>query len=385
MRVMHVISGLATGGAELMLVKLLRSTGSRTTGFDPVVVSVQGAGPVARQLEEIGVPIEAVGLRTPASVPAALARLAGVARRHQPDLIQGWMYHGNAAALVIRALGRGRPPVLWNIRQSIDALGEEKRATAFLIRRGVPLSRRTVGIIYNSHHSAQQHEALGYAADRRHIIANGFETDRFAPSPALRAQVRTELGIGDDAPLVGLLARYHPMKDHATFLAAAARLAAVRPDVRFVLAGHGVDFGNPELSRCIDELALRDHVFLLGERADTPALHAALDIATSSSRSEGFPNVLGEAMACGVPCVATDVGDSRWVVGDCGLMVPPREPAALAAAWRTLLERSAQERRRLGKAGRTRIREHFSIDRVAAAYAALYESTVARVAASSSG
>jgi glycosyltransferase involved in cell wall biosynthesis len=380
---MHVISGLATGGAELMLVKLLTSLDGSITAFDPVVLSVQGKGPVARQLEEVGVPIETIGLRAPASVPAALIRLARVARRYQPDLIQGWMYHGNTAALLVRAIGEARPPVLWNIRQSIDSVGEEKRVTAFLIRRGVFLSRRTAGIIYNSHNSAKQHEALGYAADRRHIIANGFDTDRFAPSPALRSRVRKELGIGDQVPLVGLLARYHPMKDQATFLAAAARLTVDRPEVRFLLAGRGVDFSNPELASRIDEHALRDRVFLLGERTDMPALHVALDIATSSSsRNEGFPNVLGEAMSCSVPCVATDVGDSRWVVGDCGVIVPPRDADAMAAAWRTLLDTGA-ERRRLGDAARSRIREHFSIDRVAAEYAALYHSTVERAVASS--
>lgn len=377
-RVMHVISGLSTGGAETMLVKLL-STLDRSR-FEPVVVSLQGRGTMGSRLEAAGIDVETIGLRTATDLPAALWRLARAARRYEPDLIQGWMYHGNVAALLAAAAASRRSPVIWNIRQSITSLNAEKPATAFVIRRGARMSGRAAAIVYNSRNSARQHEDIGYRADRRHIIPNGFDCDRFAPSPELRHRFRSELGVADDVPLIGLLARYHPVKDHANFLAAGARLAADTPRARFVLAGHGVDPDNAALMKLVDELGLRDRVHLLGERADTNALLAALDIATSSSRDEAFPNVLGEAMACGVACVATDVGDCRVVLGDSGIVVPPRDAAALAAAWRALLEGGAEERRRLGSGARDRVLEHYSIERVAEAYAALYGQTLAAAA-----
>lgn len=356
----------------MMLVKLLSSMDRAR--FDPVVVSLQGHGPVSRMLYELDVEVVPIGLRRAADLPSSLWRLTHLGRRYDPDLIQGWMYHGNIASHLVKGMSGRRPPVIWNIRQSIDSMPDEKRATAFLIRRGARLSRRAAAIIYNSHHSARQHAALGYAADLHVVIPNGFDCSRFVPSDEARRRIRSELGVDDDVPVIGLLARYHPMKDHASFLAAAALLNTARPDARYVLAGRGVNWENRELSQLVDHLALRDRVFLLGERSDTPVVLAGLDVATlSSSRNEGFPNVIGEAMACGVPCVATDVGDSSWVVGEVGTVVPARNPRALSDAWRGLLEMDARLRRRAGMAARARIEEEFSIKRVAQTYAQLYE------------
>ena len=180
--------------------------------------------------------------------------------------------------------------------------------------------------------------------------------------------------------LIGLVARFDPMKDHGNFFRGARHLlneAEEKDNLHFVLAGRGIDAANAALKDFISEYGLENRTHLLGERTDIPFVTSALDIATSSSTGEGFPNAVGEAMACGVPCVVTDVGDSAWIVGDTGRIVPPREPTALAEAWGELICMEDERRRSLGEAARRRIIENFSIDTVVRQYEAVYEGLAA--------
>lgn len=375
MRVLHLITDLTTGGAEMMLYKLV--SGLDRDRFDSAVVSLRGRGTMGARIEAAGVPVHAIGFMTPASAPAALARLHRVVRRVKPDAIQGWMPHGNLFAALAGA-AFPRTPVLWNVRCSIDDLAKEKAGTRAAIRAGTVLSGRARRIVYNSRVAAEQHEALGYPAAKRCLLPNGFDCDRFRPSPEARAAVRAELGLAESDVVIGQVGRLHPMKGHGTFLRAAGALAARHPSVRFVLAGRGVVPQDAELAALVRDNGLQGRVQLLGEREDTFRLYPALDVATlASSWGEGFPNVVGEAMACGVPCVVTDVGDSAWVVGGHGVVVPPDQPAALAAGWATLVEAGAEGRARLGERARERVVEHFSLERVVAQYEELYHSLAA--------
>jgi glycosyltransferase involved in cell wall biosynthesis len=236
------------------------------------------------------------------------------------------------------------------------------------------LSRRLPArIVCCSNHARDRYAAHGFEPGKMTVIPNGFDTDVFRPDPPARWAIRRELSIDPAAPVIGLVARYDPLKDHETFLRAAALLAARQPEVRFLLCGDRVDRGNTALSNRVDELGLAPRCHLLGPKRDVARIYAALDVATSSSISEAFPLVLGEAMACGVPCVATDVGDSALIVGPAGRIVPPRNPDALAAAWAELLDLGAAARAGLGAAGRARVRELFDLDSVTRRYEALYE------------
>jgi glycosyltransferase involved in cell wall biosynthesis len=210
------------------------------------------------------------------------------------------------------------------------------------------------------------------------LIPNGFDPVAFRPDPDARTALRAELRLSTDAPLIGVVARYDRQKDHQTFVAAAARLHARLPNVHFVLCGNGVDQANVELMGWINAAGLSHVCHLLGERNDVARVTAALDLATlSSAYGEGFPNVLGEAMACEVPCVATDVGDSAHVVGDAGRIVPAGDADALARAWGDLLTAGKDELKTLGQRARRRILENFSISRVTHSYEAAYRSVVA--------
>jgi glycosyltransferase involved in cell wall biosynthesis len=172
--------------------------------------------------------------------------------------------------------------------------------------------------------------------------------------------------------VIGIAARFHPHKDHRNFTWAAARLQQQMPSVHFLLCGLDITWENSQLAGWINAAGIRDCCHLLGVREDMSRLFAGMDIATTASRTEAFPIVIGEAMACGTPCVVTDVGDSAMIVGDTGIVVPPGDPSALAEAWRKLIEAGQEVRRRLGIAARNRIREHFALPAVVERYQAIY-------------
>src|SRR5713226_2545333 len=376
-RLVHVINDVSIGGAEMMLYKLLSQMNRER--FDPIVVALRNRGQLHRRIEALDVPVYNVAMRLPVPTPTSFWRLIRLMRRLKPDLIQGWMYHGSLAAQVGGAFAGRSVPVVWNIRQSLSVLNYEKRATAAIIRFLAHLSKRPAKIIYNSRIAAAQHGAIGYELENSLVIPNGFVTDLFTPSQEARSSVRVELGIPDETLLIGRVSRYHPAKDHANFLQAAALLLRTHPDVQFVLCGDGVNWVNPSLCRLIDDLKLTERVHLLDQRQDMPRLTAALDIATSSSCGvESFPNVIGEAMSCGVPCVVTDVSDLLWIVGETGRVVPPRNAQALASAMQELVELGSEGREKLGRSARERVLKHFPLKDIDSLYEALYEEVLGR-------
>lgn len=370
MRVAHVVPALATGGAQMMLAKLLER------GEDPteqLVVALRPGGGLWGRVEATGARVAHLGLAAGQASPVALLRLAHLLRSWRPDLVHGWMYHGNLAAQLAAALVNWRLPVIWNIRHSLHDLAAEKPATRRVIRIGAPLSRRVGAVVYNSAISARQHRAHGYAASAE-VIPNGFDVERFRPDARRRAKIRAELGLDETVILVGMIARDHPMKDHATLIEAIAAPTARGIGLQLVLAGEGVDASNQRLMALVHRMGIDRRVHLLGERADMPDLMAALDVAVlSSAWGEGFPNVLGEAMACAVPCVATDIGDCRTILAGHGSVVPARDPAALAAAIDGFAMLPAHRRAEVGAAARRRVVTEYSLSAIAERYGNLYQ------------
>lgn len=376
-KLLHVINDLSVGGAEMMLYKFL--SGADTGHFSPAIVSLGRRSTLDERVEALGVPVHNIGMRpTRPPAPAELLRLASVVRAIGPDLIHGWMYHSCLAAEIAHATSARRAPTVWSLHSCNDDLTREKRITASIIRLCGRLSRRPSRIIYVSEESRRRHETMGYSAERASVIPNGFDTTRFAPSSETRAAVRASLRVSEDHLLIGHVGRYHPMKDHINFLRAAGLLSQEYHAARFLLVGREVDEGNAALRELISRLGLEGRTHLLGERDDVHRLIAASDVCTlSSSYGESFPLVVGEAMASGVPCVVTDVGDSGALVGATGLVVPPQNSEALAEAWRELIRLGPPGRLRLGEAARERIRENFHLASVIARYEALYREVLA--------
>ena len=370
MRIAHVMPALVTGGAQMMLVKLLEA---EAEGASQLVVALRPGGGLWDRVAATGARVEHLGLAPGQLSPAALLRLARLLRAWRPDIVHGWMYHGNLAALPAAGLAHWRTPVIWNIRHSLHDLAAEKPGTRRVIRLGGPLSRLATEIVYNSAQSAQQHRAHGYARTAE-VIPNGFDTQRFRPDPAARAAIRAELGLAEGALVVGLVARDHAMKDHGALLAAAGSLADEGVALELVLAGEGIGPDNARLVGLIRSAGLGGRVHLLGERTDMPAIYAALDVAVlCSAWGEGFPNAIGEAMSCGVPCVATDVGDCRMILAGHGEIIAPRDAPALAAALKRLVQLPPERRREIGQSARRRIAAEFSLPAVAARYRRLYQ------------
>src|SRR5215468_2095092 len=340
-RIMHLVTELTVGGAQSMLQKLLST---QSSDFESLVVTLADGGTLAPAITALGVPVYSLGLYRNLPNPLRILRLRSIARRFAPHLIQGWLYHGNLAANLAAWPVEPRPAVLWNIRQALEDVTVDRWLTRRVIRAGALLSRTPDTIIYNSSSGAQQHEAIGYHAARREIIPNGFDCLSFRPDEQARLRFRAELGVSSDALLIGLVARLHPVKGQDTFLVAAGLVARQCRETCFVLIGPGVN-QDPMLQRIVAEQQLQGRVFPLGPRTDIPSITAGLDIACSASSNEGFSNSIGEAMACSIPCVVTDVGDSAHLVADTGVVVPPRDPAALARGIIGLLQMGADGRR----------------------------------------
>jgi glycosyltransferase involved in cell wall biosynthesis len=370
LRVAHVITDLGSGGAQAMLHKLVLAT--RNEGLRHQVVSLIDGGAFGPMLRDAGIEVTSLGMRRGMPDPSALWRLARWIRREQPDVIQSWMYHANLLA-GLAAAASGRIPVVWGIRHADVARESSKRLThwtrALCGRLSGVLPTR---IVCCGDAALRSHVDSGYRADRMLVIPNGFQLEHFARNPDAGARVRHELSIPEGAFVIGVLGRFHADKDHRNFLSAAGAVARVHRGSFFVLAGDGIDWANGTLQAWIDEFHIRDRIRLLGLRSDVSSLLSAMDLLALSSRTEAFPNVLGEAMSCGVPCIATDCGDCREIVGPAGRIVPPRDSAALANGILELLGLSARERAALGAAGLERVRERYDIRAVARRYVELY-------------
>jgi glycosyltransferase involved in cell wall biosynthesis len=373
-RVLHVITGLQLGGAERMLVALATA---RHPALEHRVVSLLGGGAFAEPLRAAGVPLLELGMSRRWPGPGGPARLAAAIRRLRPDIVQGWLYHGDLAALAGLALSglRRRTALLWGLQCSDLALARYHVRLRLAARTWIALSFHPDAILSNSVAGAAVHRARGGRPRRCEIVPPGIDVARFRPDPAARAEVRAELGVAPEAPLLVQAARFDPMKDHATALAALARL----PGAWLVAAGTGTE-----------RLPAAPRLIRLGERRDMERILAAGDLGISSSAfGEGFCNALAEGMAAGLPAVATAVGDARLMIGETGRVVPVGDAAALAAAAAALLDEPAEVRRARATAARARIVERFAlgamVDRFAELYGALARSTsaAARVTAAS--
>ncbi|MCT7968521.1 glycosyltransferase [Laspinema sp. D1] len=377
-KIVHVTTDLAAHGAQMVLYRLLSRLNRDC--YESVVISLMEGGQLLEEIESLGVSVYTIGIKNGIPTPAQTYLLIKTLSQLEADLIQGWMYHGNLAAQVSNFFVSRNIPVVLNIHNCLYSLEYEKKMTGYVIQLSAFLSRWATAIIFVSEISKHQHEQLGYLPPNTIVIPNGIDTCQFVPSQKARSAIRTELGLSNHSLLIGLIARFHPMKDHETFLKAASLLLEQIPglDIHFVLAGKGVNWENTYLSKSITQLNLTKRTHLLGERNDIPSLNAALDIASLSSYSEAFPNVIAEAMCCGIPCVATDVGDSAYLINQTGYLVPPRNPLALANAWKEVIDLGQEGRIALGNLARDRIIHKFSLDHFIVQYDTFYQTILSK-------
>jgi len=336
--------------------------------FSSSVISLTDRGQLSEQIESSGVTVHTLGMKRGRPDILALPRLIRLFKTLNPTIVQSWLYHADLLSTLAVKFS-GSPILVWNVRCSDMDFKCYPPLTRWVQRVLAQCSATPAAVIVNSEAGKQQHEQLGYRPRRWDVIPNGFDTERFHPDTSLRLSLRREWNDPEDAVVVALVARVDPMKDHAAFLEAAQEVSKTRQNVRFLLIGKDTQ----TLAPAIAAKGLTGQVRLLGYRSDVECLLPGVDVlCLSSAFGEGFPNVLGEAMACGIPCVSTDVGDARSIVVDTGLIVPARDPAALAQAIIDLIDRGPAAREHLGRAARARIESEYSLPRIVDRYSTLY-------------
>ena len=363
-----------------MLQKLV--LGMDRSRFVNHVMCLSKPGRIGEELTGRGIPVYYLDLRkSPLSI-LRLAMLYRLLRVFRPDVLQTWLYHADLLGLIFGKLA-GVKKICWNIRCSYIDFEKYRTTTKWTVWLCAHLSFLPHTIIANSGAGVRHHIGLGYKAKRWKVIPNGFDLSRFNPDQNAKSRLVEALclnGGGENRHIeqgfdrlffIGFIARYDPMKDHPTFIDAALLLIDRGKNVHFILAGKGITWENRALTGKIP-YHFKKRFHLLGERSDVERILPALDIACCISLGEGFSNVIGEAMASGVPCVVTEVGDSAEVVGDTGRVVPVRDAEALAHAWEEELDQGREMRRGQAKAARKRVEDRYDIRRITKRYEHLY-------------
>ena len=370
MIILHVITGLNDGGAEGVLYRLCKHDKKNRH----VVVSLSGPGKYGPKLRDAGSAVYALCMRRGRPSLAAFFKLISIIRDQQPDIVQTWMYHADLlGGLAARLLGIRS--VVWNIRQSEFSSKKANKLTVFMSKiLAISSYWMPARIVVCSQQAMATHKKLGYNEAKMRFIPNGYNLSDFKVDIVADQSLRATLVPVPNVTLLGMIARYDPMKDHSNLLNALAELRSRGVLFQCVLAGFGIDQNNRMLSDQIKDLDLTGSIHLLGQRTDVPEIMGALDFHVLSSSSEAFPNVIAEAMAAGTPCVVTDVGDAAWIVGDTGWVAPPGDSRKLADS----IEQAINDLKlpgwvRRSIAARERIAEHFSIDSMVNLYNEIWQ------------
>ena len=361
-KIAFLIESLRCGGAQKQLATLAKTL--KKEGFDITILYFYPDGFFEPELKDSGIHLISLEKRGRWDLFAFFLRLVHHLRVIQPDVLHGYLETANLLTIFLKAF-LPSTQMIWGVRVSNIDLSRYDWLSRLLFPWECFLSQFTDLIIVNSHAGRSYYLEQGFPANKMVVIPNGIDTEHFKPDTEARQRVRSEWGILEETILIGLVGRFDPMKDHTTFLKAAALLCQERQDVGFVCVGSGSEDYTKELQQLVKQLDIVEKVVWAGNRADMSAVYNALDILCSSSAyGEGFGNAIGEAMACGVPCVVTDVGDSAWIVENTGIVVPPQNPEALVAGWSSLIKQEQYKNSVLKLKIRSRIVSEFSCDQL---------------------
>jgi glycosyltransferase involved in cell wall biosynthesis len=372
MKVLHIITGLNTGGAEAMLQKLIAESIHKQETH--VVISMMDEGTHGDFIKQHA-KLYCLGLKPGKITINAIWNLFKLVKIESPDIIQSWMYHANIVAFFVNVFTRKK--LFWNIRCSLEQIKKEKTITRLLIKLSAFISPLIKKIIFNSHSSITQHKAIGFSNKNNRFIGNGFDLTKFEYIDRERSEtLKVSLGLPEKSVVIGHVARYHPVKNHIGFIQAISSLFNQKENLYCVMVGTNVDAENVELVSAINQTGNPDRFFLMGEQLDLPSLYGAFDFMVSSSLSEAFPNTIGEAMACGTPCIVTDVGDSKKIVDNYGLSYSPGCSEELLGCFDIAFAYSEDQYAVLSKNCRDYIDEFYSIENIYLQYIKLYRGKV---------
>ena len=375
LRVCHVIIGLGRGGAELMLKRLIESFKASDTPPYQVVISITSLGRLGEQIQAEGIEVHELKMHSLLTALPAAWRLFKTFRLIKPDIIQTWMYHADLLGGVVGRLA-GFKRIIWGIRTTdINTFASKK--TKLVRWCCAKLSNRIPSVIVCvAEKSRDEHIRIGYSAKKMIVIPNGFHLDSFHADNADVSVLKIACGFHKDNLIVGNVGRFNAAKDPLNFIQAASLVVEKMPHVRFLMVGKNCNDTNHELYQWLQTNNLQEYFVLLDEREDIPVCLAAMDVFCMASVTEGFPNALGEAMVMKKACVATDVGGAAYLLGECGYIVPSKNPFELAEGMMKLLKMSSEERIALGTLGYQRVMSHFTMDAIRQRFETLYRQLV---------
>lgn len=373
MKVLHVTTSLENGGAEALLLTLIRGDTSR----EHTVISLFRDGFYGPVLREEGVTVHSLDMPRGRLTVSGVAKLFKLIRGTNSDVIQCWMYHANFLTGIIGRLA-GKNNIVWGLHNTAMGGSGVSKSTLLINKLCAFMSGLIPAhVVHSSRSGAKEHVELGYNKDKMSVIPGGYNLDRFKPNETLYKQMRTDMGVEESTFLIGMFARWHPQKDHENLIKAIALLPqGTLESVVVALFGNGMDHDNQELVNLLEQYNVKENFMLLGPVSNPADYMNAIDShVLSSAYGESFPNVVNESMACGVPCIVTDVADSSLIVGDVGTVVEPKAPEALSAAIATYIEESGTQawldRKR---ASRDRIVSNFSVASLVEQYGKLWNS-----------
>jgi glycosyltransferase involved in cell wall biosynthesis len=363
-KIVHIITNLGSGGAENMLYKLLNY--SDKTKYYHEVISLMDKGDMGPKIESIGVKVHAINVNGKNALKS-LNKVRSICNSF--DVIDTWLYHSDLIGFLVAKILL-RKKLIWNIRHSNLNKADNKFWTLKVVKFNSLLSRYVDKITYNSYESKKNHLYFGYSDKNSAIIHNGFDLEQFRYDHLLRIKIRKELGLSDDIKVITTVGRWYIQKDYPTLLKALYELKKKDFNFKMILCGTNLDENNEKLTSLIEKYGLKDYMILLGRSDKIPAILSASDIYVSSSLGESFSNSIGEAMACELPCVVTDVGESRLIVGDTGKVVNAQDSNALSQA---LFESLCYEDMKInGIKARKRIEENYDIRDIVKKYETEY-------------
>lgn len=374
MKILHVIIGLNIGGAENSLLRLIEThKKSLNCPYNHSVVSLTTIGTIGEQLQSLDIHVDALRLKSAFSTPRVLWALIKIIRHTSPDIIHTWMYHADFIGGIAAWLTKKK--IIWSIRNTHVMVGSGTAKKTFYIMRACAFLSAYIPnkIICVADAAITSHVNYGYLQEKMHVIQNGYDVEKITGlSKKNEITTKEKIGINQNTIVIGTVGRYNDYKDHPTFIKAAKILLKSNRNLQFLLIGRNVNKANAQLMSLISDTNDTGHFILLGERNDIPALLALMDIFCLHSISEGFPNVLGEAMCVGLPCVTTDAGDAALMVGKDGIVVPHSQPALLAKGLQQVINLTPEERERSGKKLNQRIQANYTLAQVQFAYESVY-------------
>lgn len=365
--ILHIITSLADGGAEAVLFRFCNEDRAEKH----IIISLMDESKYGSLLREQGFEVYALNLSPNRISILGIYKLYNIIKAKKPDVVQTWMYHADLMGGIVSRVA-GINNVIWGVHNTILVRGESKFSTILIAKLNALLSGIVPRkIIYCAQKSRDVQEAIGYNKRKGKVVSNGYKINDFTPNKSYETSIRKSLNLSEDTFIIGHVGRFDPLKDHKNLIEAIANLPKKKVKFKVVLIGSNLDQNNSTLTGWIEKHQLNEFFYLQGPRNDIPVVMNGFDLFLLSSFAEAFPNVLNEAMACGTPCVSTDVGDASLIVGDTGWIVPPKDPKSMANSIMQAIDEkhtNTESWHARKVACRNRIVDNYSIDKMISSY-----------------